>query len=99
MTDFNSAFLLSLETQVTIGYGNVHVAEDCAFGSFVLIIQSLIGIFIDAVMLGLIFAKITRPRHCRRTILFSKQAVVYEEDEDRYFEVRIADLTDGRSSR
>lgn len=92
VTDFNSAFLLSLETQVTIGYGNVHVAEDCAFGSFILIVQSLIGIFIDAVMLGLIFAKITRPRHRRRTIIFSKQAVVYEENGHQYFEVRIADL-------
>ena len=92
VTDFNSAFLLSLETQVTIGYGNVNVAEGCALGSFVLIIQTLIGIFIDAVMLGLIFAKITRPRHRRRTIIFSKQAVVYEEDGHQYFEVRIADL-------
>ena len=90
--DFNSAFLLSLETQVTIGYGNVNVAGDCIPGSFLLIIQSLIGIFIDAVMLGLIFAKITRPRHRRRTIIFSKQAVVYEEDGHQYFEVRIADL-------
>ena len=92
VTDFNSAFLLSLETQVTIGYGNVHVAEGCALGSFVLIVQSLIGIFIDAVMLGLIFAKITRPRYRRRTIVFSKQAVIYEEDGNQYFEVRIADL-------
>ena len=92
VTDFNSAFLLSLETQVTIGYGNVNVAEGCALGSFVLIVQTLIGIFIDAVMLGLIFAKITRPRHRRRTIVFSKQAVVYEEDGHQYFEVRIADV-------
>ena len=92
VTDFNSAFLLSLETQVTIGYGNVNVAESCTLGSFVLIIQTLIGIFIDAVMLGLIFAKITRPRHRRRTIVFSKQAVVYEEGGHQYFEVRIADL-------
>ena len=43
-------------------------------------------------MLGLIFAKITRPRHRRRTIVFSKQAVVYEEDGTQYFELRIADL-------
>ena len=92
MNDYSSAFLLSIETQVTIGFGNVHVARDCPGGIVVLMIQSLIGLFIDSIMLGLIFAKITRPRNRRKTIIFSKQAVIYEEGGQQYFEARIADL-------
>jgi hypothetical protein len=92
VTDFSSALLLSIETQVTIGFGNVQVARDCPWGIFFLMGQSLIGLFIDSVILGLIFAKITRPRNRRKTIVFSRQAIIYEEGGQRYFEVRIADL-------
>ena len=90
--DFSSALLLSIETQVTIGFGNVHIARDCAWGIFVLMGQSLIGLFIDSVMLGLIFAKITRPRNRRKTIIFSQQALIYHEGDKQFLEMRIADL-------
>ena len=92
VNDFSSALLLSIETQVTIGFGNVHVARDCPWGILILMGQSLIGLFIDSVMLGLIFAKITRPRNRRKTIIFSRQAVIYHENGRQYLEVRIADL-------
>ena len=90
--DFTSGLLLSIETQVTIGFGNVYISRNCSWGILILMTQSLIGLFIDSVMLGLIFAKITRPRNRRKTIVFSEQAVIYEEGGEQYFEVRIADL-------
>ena len=92
VNDYSSALLLSIETQVTIGFGNVHVARDCHWGILILMVQSLIGLFIDSVMLGLIFAKITRPRNRRKTVVFSQQAVIYHKNGQQYFEVRIADL-------
>ena len=92
VTDFSSAFLLSIETQVTIGYGNLHVVQGCSWGIFVLVFQCLIGLIIDSVLLGLIFAKLARPVNRRQTIIFSKQAVIYEENGEPYLEVRIADL-------
>lgn len=92
VSDFSSALLLSIETQVTIGFGNVQVARDCPWGILFLMGQSLIGLFIDSVMLGLIFAKITRPRNRRKTIVFSREAVIYKEGGQQYFEVRIGDL-------
>ena len=92
VTDFSSALLLSIETQVTIGFGNVQIARDCPWGIVFLMGQSLIGLFIDSVMLGLIFAKITRPRNRRKTIVFSREAVIYEQGGEQYFEVRIGDL-------
>ena len=92
VNDFSSALLLSIETQVTIGFGNVQIAKDCPWGIVFLMGQSLIGLFIDSVMLGLIFAKITRPRNRRKTVVFSHEAVIYEEGGQQYFEVRIGDL-------
>jgi len=94
VTDFSSALIFSVETQVTIGYGNNYVANDCTLGLFLLIIQCLLGLIMDAFLLGLIFTKLTRPRNRRKTILFSQQAVLCQEDEtgDRYLEFRIGNL-------
>ena len=89
---FPSAFLYSLETQLTIGYGHRFISADCGFGVVLLIIQSLVGLLIDSFLLGLIFAKITRPTNRRKTILFSNHCVIYEKDGKRYLKFRIADI-------
>ena len=90
--DFSSAFLFSVETEVTIGYGNKYVASDCHVGIFFVVLQSLIGLMIDSVLLGLIFAKLTRPRNRRNTIMFSRVAVIYEKDGRKVLEFQIADI-------
>lgn len=90
--DFSSALLFSIETQVTIGYGNTYVTNDCTVGLFVLILQCVVGLVIDAVLLGLLFTKITRPRNRRKTILFSERAVIYEDNDEQYLEFRIGNL-------
>lgn len=89
---FSSALLFSIETQVTIGYGNTFVTNTCTSGLFVLILQCMIGLVLDAVLLGLLFTKITRPRNRRKTILFSRLAVLYEQDGEKYLEFRIGNL-------
>ena len=58
---FNEAFLFSIETQSTIGYGSKHVLGTCGWGTFVLLLQNITGALLDASLLGLIFARITRP--------------------------------------
>lgn len=90
--DFSSAFLYSLESQLTIGYGFRFISDECKFGIFLLIIQSIVGLMIDSFMLGLMFAKITRPSSRRQTILFSDSAVIYEQNGERYLEFRVADI-------
>ena len=90
---FSSSFLFSLETQVTIGYGHRYISSECHFGIFLLIVQTLIGIFIDSFLLGLIFAKISRPRNRRKTILFSNQACINTNSKgERCLQFRIADI-------
>lgn len=90
--NFSSAFLFSIETQVTIGYGNKYVDNDCGWGIFILMLQCLAGLIIDSFMLGLIFSKLTRPRNRRKTIVFSDNAVIYDKDGDRFLEFRVCDL-------
>jgi len=50
--DFPSAFLFSLETQHTIGYGSRHITEECPEALVVLIIQSITGVLVQALMTG-----------------------------------------------
>lgn len=90
--DFAAALLFSIETQVTIGYGNTYITNDCTAGLFVLIFQCVIGLVIDALLLGLLFTKITRPRNRRKTILFSERAVLCEDDGEQYLEFRVGNL-------
>lgn len=90
--DFPSSFLYSLETQLTIGYGYRFISDDCDFGIFCLNIQSICGLLIDSFLLGLVFAKLTRPSSRRQTILFSESAIINEQDGERYLEFRVADV-------
>ena len=89
---FRAMLLFSIETQVTIGYGGKYVQSDCIIGILLLMVQCLIGLFLDSFLLGLVFAKLTRPRQRRKTILFSDIAVIHEEDGERVLQLRIADL-------
>ncbi len=93
VTDFSSAVIFSVETQVTIGYGNNYVSNDCVLGMFILIFQCLAGLIMDAFLLGLIFTKITRPRNRRKTILFSQKAVLCQDEAGTHcLEFRIGNL-------
>lgn len=92
INDFSSAFLFSIETQVTIGYGNKYVDSSCGWGIVILMVQCLVGLLIDSFLLGLVFSKLTRPRNRRKTILFSKNAVICNREERRVLEFRICDL-------
>ena len=79
---FPSAFLFSVETQMTIGYGFKYITNECREAVLVVIVQCVCGLLIDSFLLGLIFTKLSRPRNRRRTLLFSDCAVI-REGEDR----------------
>ena len=89
---WTSAFLFSLETQTTIGYGGRQVTPHCPEGVICLLIQCIIGLLISSTMLGLIFAKLSRPHKRRCTILFSRHAVIGPRNGKLYLMMRIADL-------
>lgn len=89
---FTTAFLFSLETQTTIGYGGRQITPNCPEAVVLLNVQSLIGFIIGAFMLGLIFAKLSRPRNRAETILFSRNAVVAVRDGKMCLMFRVGDV-------
>jgi potassium inwardly-rectifying channel subfamily J len=60
--DFASCFLFSLETQHTIGYGSRQTTNECPSAMIVMSLQSIVGCLIQAFMVGLVFAKLSRPQ-------------------------------------
>ncbi|XP_040160120.1 G protein-activated inward rectifier potassium channel 3-like isoform X1 [Anopheles arabiensis] len=89
---FTSAFLFSLETQHTIGYGNRYITEECPEGIFILALQSITGVFIQAFMVGIVFAKLSRPKKRAQTLLFSKNAVICHRDGMPCLLFRVGDM-------
>ncbi|XP_065818959.1 G protein-activated inward rectifier potassium channel 3-like [Labrus bergylta] len=89
---FLSALLLSIESQRTIGYGSRMVTANCTEGTVLLMIQSILGSMIDALMVGCMFVKISRPQQRAQTLIFSKHCVICERDEKLCMLFRIGDL-------
>ena len=77
---FVGAFLFSIETQTTIGYGWRCVTEECPVAIVTVVVQSIVGCVIDAFMIGTIMAKMARPKKRAQTLLFSNNAVIALRD-------------------
>ncbi|XP_075377392.1 G protein-activated inward rectifier potassium channel 4-like [Mycteria americana] len=92
--DFISALLFSVESQRTIGYGSRMVTANCAEGVILLMAQSIVGSMIDALMVGCMFVKISRPKKRAQTLIFSKNCVVSRRDEKLCLMFRVGDLRD-----
>jgi len=73
--NFASAFLFSVETQHTIGYGSRQTTEECPDAIILQCVQSIVGVLIQASMAGVVFAKLARPKSRTNTVVFSKYVV------------------------
>lgn len=89
---FVAAFLFSIETQTTIGYGARYVTEQCPGAVFLVVFQSIVGCVIDAFMIGAIMAKMARPKKRAETIIFSHNAVIALRDGKLCLMFRVANL-------
>uniref|UniRef100_UPI00398F3856 ATP-sensitive inward rectifier potassium channel 11-like n=1 Tax=Pristiophorus japonicus TaxID=55135 RepID=UPI00398F3856 len=92
ISSFTSAFLFSIEVQVTIGFGSRMVTEECPLAITVLIVQNILGLIVSAVMLGCIFMKTAQANRRAETIIFSKYAVIEQRDGKLCFMFRVGDL-------
>lgn len=77
---FTAAFLFSVETQTTIGYGYRYVTEDCPFAVFMVVFQSILGCIIDAFVIGAVMAKMAKPKKRNETLVFSHYATIAMRD-------------------
>lgn len=89
---FVAAFLFSVETQTTIGYGARCVTQECPAAVFMVVFQSIVGCIIDAFMIGAIMAKMARPKKRAETLLFSYNAVIAMRDGKLCLMFRVANL-------
>lgn len=70
----------------------LQITTDCPEGIICLLIQSLTGLSLSASLVGLIFAKISRPRPRSQTVVFSKYAVVAMRDDAMNLSFRVGDI-------
>uniref|UniRef100_UPI00358FECA1 ATP-sensitive inward rectifier potassium channel 11-like n=1 Tax=Myxine glutinosa TaxID=7769 RepID=UPI00358FECA1 len=89
---FASAFLFSVEVQVTIGFGGRMLTEQCPAGLVVLVLQNICGLATSAVLLGCVFMKTAEGRRRAGTILFSRNATIAPRGDCLALSFRLGDL-------
>ncbi|KAL5291643.1 irk-2.2 family protein [Megaselia abdita] len=90
--NFVSALTYSIETQHTIGYGGKYTTEECPVVIIAQSFQLVIGVFIQAFLVGVIFAKLSRPKTRAKTLMFSKNALISQRDGVPCLMFRVGDM-------
>ena len=73
------------------GYGNSG-PNNCAAASLIIVIQSIFGVLLDAMTIGVLFARISHPYQRAHSIFLSETAVVLRRDGILKFCFRCADV-------
>lgn len=84
---FANGFFFSIETLATVGYGNL--SPSTTLGHAIASAEIMIGLFYTATITGLIFARFARPR---KSLIFSKVAVICDYEGQRALMVRLAPM-------
>ncbi|MEE6467826.1 hypothetical protein FKM82_008080 [Ascaphus truei] len=92
LNGFVSAFLFSIETETTIGYGYRVITDKCPEGIILLLVQSVMGSIVNAFMVGCMFVKISQPKKRAETLVFSTNAVISMRDGKLCLMFRVGDL-------
>jgi hypothetical protein len=92
---FNNAFIFSIETFATIGYGAPK--DDIFFGhcesvTFVITLQCLVRLVAEASTIGVIYCRLARPSSRATTIIFSDKAVIRRIRGRLYFMFQLCEL-------
>lgn len=74
------------------GYGNRFITDECPEAIFTMCIQCIMGVFIQAFMVGIVFAKLARPIKRAQTLLFSRNAIICHRDGIPCLMFRVGDM-------
>lgn len=89
---FTAAFLFSLETQTTIGYGFRGMTENCMIAIIIVTVQDVMSCFIDTFVIGIVVAKMASARKRAQTVGFSNCAVINLHDGNLCLSWRVGDF-------
>ncbi|CBY15178.1 unnamed protein product, partial [Oikopleura dioica] len=89
---YATAFLFFIETETTVGYGTRTITDNCPEAILLLVFQCLLGTLVDAVLVGCIFIKISKPKNRTDTLIFSEKAVIAQRDGKFGFMFRVGNL-------
>ncbi|XP_048763674.1 inward rectifier potassium channel 2-like [Ostrea edulis] len=92
VNSFTAAYLFSIETQTTIGYGFRYVTEECPYAVIGVLLQNIVGAGLQAALAGLVVAKVRRGKKRSGTLMFSSVACIVEEDGVYKLVIRIGDM-------
>lgn len=73
---FPAALLFSIETQSTLGFGSRTISDECPHAIIIFCIQLIFGVVVECLIVGMVFAKLSRPAKRSQTIMFSKNATI-----------------------
>ena len=96
LSSFSSDLLVcqqsySCSAAALTGYG-FRAPNDCWVAAWMVVLQSVWGQLLDAVVLGVIFARISHPKQRARTIFMSDSAVIARRDGVLKFMFRVGDV-------
>ncbi len=83
--NLESLFYFSVETLTTVGYGEM--SPQTRYGHLVVSVETFTGLFVTASMLGLIFARLSRPR---ARLLFARGLAIGPYEGRRTLSARVA---------
>lgn len=89
---FTGAFMFSVETQSTIGYGYRGTTENCIVAIILVTVQDIFSCVLDTIVIGIVLAKMASARKRAQTVGFSKCAVVNLRDRVLCLSWRLGDF-------
>ncbi|XP_059932629.1 ATP-sensitive inward rectifier potassium channel 10 [Gadus macrocephalus] len=92
MRTLTGAFLFSLESQTTIGYGFRCITEECPHAIILLIVQLVITMVMEIFITGTFLAKVARPKKRGETVKFSQYALVSNYQGRPCLMIRVANM-------
>lgn len=93
---FTSTVLFSIEVHTTVAYGRRSITLECPETIITMCFQCIVSSFFQAFMVGVLFAKLTRPKSRTQTILFSKQIIVSLRNDKLCLAFRVGDIWTSR---
>lgn len=89
---FAAALLFSIETQSTLGFGSRIISVECPGAIVIFCIQLIFGVVIECLIVGMVFAKLTRPTKRSQTIMYSKCATICLREDQLCLTFRVGDV-------